>query len=94
MSDLNELVLPSSPADRAKIKAAMIECSGAMTRIESEKDYIKEAVAELAEEYEVPKKLLNKLLRVYHKSSKDQVLAEAEQMDVAYSAIFENTKGD
>ena len=38
----------SSPADRKKIKDALHEISGSMTRIEAERDYIKEAIKELA----------------------------------------------
>ena len=88
---VQEMILPSSPADLAKIKAAIVECDGAMIRMESEREFIKEAVAAVSEEYNVDKKIIRKLLRVYHKANRDQVIAEADQLDVAYAAVFERT---
>jgi len=92
MSEPIELILPSSTADLAKIKSAMQECSGAMLRVEGERTYIKEAIKELSDEYNIPKKILNKLLRTYHKNNKDQVIAETEQFEAAYEAVFESVK--
>ncbi len=89
MNEPQEMILPSSPVDLAKIKAAIVECDGAMIRIESEREYIKEAIDVLAEEYNIEKKLIRKLLRVYHKANRDQVVAEADQLDTAYSTVFD-----
>jgi len=63
------LVMPSSPDDRKKIMDAMGEISSAMTRMEGEKDYIKETLNDLSEKFQIPKKLLNRFSRVYHKQN-------------------------
>jgi len=59
----------SNPADRKKIKDAIVEISGSMTRISAEKDFIKDAVAELYKNFQIPKKTLNKMAKTYHKQS-------------------------
>jgi len=59
------------PKDENQIKEIMgvvREISGSKTRIEGERDYIKEAVKELSEKHQIPKKLLNKFISDYHKS--------------------------
>ena len=48
--------LPSDPAARKAIKKCMDELSASMTRIESERDLIKEAINNCCEEYEMNKK--------------------------------------
>ena len=41
---MNNLIIPTSPADRKKIRDAMTEISNAFARIEGERSYVKEAV--------------------------------------------------
>lgn len=66
---ISSFVMPSSPADRKQIMDAMIEISAAMTRVEGEKNYIKETIADLHEKYKIPKKILNRFAKVYHKQN-------------------------
>ena len=46
----------SSPADRKKIKDALQEISDSMTRIQAERDLIKDIVKEVADTHQLPKK--------------------------------------
>jgi TRAP-type mannitol/chloroaromatic compound transport system substrate-binding protein len=85
-ADIN---IPSDPATIKKIRDACVEISASMTRAEAEKTLQKEAVAALAEETEIPKKYLNKLVKLYHKQNKDQVFAETESTDALYDRVFE-----
>lgn len=85
-ADIN---IPSDPATLKKIKDVLFEISASMTRIEGEKDFIKEAVAELAEATEIPAKYLNKIARFYHKQNKDQVVTENESTVELYDRIFD-----
>ena len=79
----------SSPADRKKIKDALHEISGSMTRIEAERDYIKEAIKELADEFKLSKRTLNKMARVYHKQNYSQEVANHEEFEGLYETIVE-----
>lgn len=77
----------SNPADREKLFKVLQECSGSMTRMEGEKDYIKESVAAIAKDLQLPKKLVAKLVKVYHKQNYDEEVATHEQFEQLYETI-------
>jgi hypothetical protein len=79
----------SNPTDRKKMKDALQEISNSMTRIESERDLIKDIKAALYEDYKdvVTKKQIAKMARVYHKQNFDQEVADHEQFETLYEEI-------
>ena len=77
----------SNPADQKKLLDVLKECSGAMTRMEGEKDYIKESVAAIAKDLQLPKRLVNKLVKVYHKQNYDEEVATHEQFETLYETV-------
>lgn len=81
------VVIPSSPDDRAKIQAALKEISAAMTRAEAERDYINESLAMLHEQFELPKKYMRKVARVYHKQNINEVKSEFSDIEDIYMAV-------
>lgn len=87
----DQIVVPSSPADRKKIMDAMVEISASMTRVEGEKDLQKQAVALLVEEFKLPKKYLNKMARAYHKNSYSNEVHDAENFQQLYETITGTT---
>jgi hypothetical protein len=68
-------VMPSSPADRKHIMDVMGEISASKTRSEAERDFQKEAIKELFDKYRIPKRLLNRFAKSYHKQSYTEELA-------------------
>lgn len=85
---MSELVLPSNPCDRAKIVDAFKEISASKARIEGEKTYIKEAIAVISEEFDLPKRLLNKLANVFHKDNLTEEEANFAELTDAFEVIF------
>ena len=81
------VVIPSSPDDRAKVQAALKEMSAAMTRIEAERDYINESLKMLEENFELPKKYMRKVARVYHKQNINEVKNEFSDVEDIYTAV-------
>jgi predicted RND superfamily exporter protein len=81
------VVIPSSPDDRAKIQAALKEISAAMTRAEAEKDYINESLAMLQDQFELPKRYMRKVARVYHKQNINEVKSEFSDIEDIYMAV-------
>jgi hypothetical protein len=77
----------SSETDRKKLYDAIKECSNSMTRIAAEKDLIKEAVKNVCEELKLPKRLVNRLVKVYHKQNYDEEVATHEQFEQLYETI-------
>lgn len=75
------------PNQRKKLKDAITEISGSFTRVEAERDLIKEIVSDLHEEFQIPKKTLNKIARTYHKQSLLQDLQDHEEFLDLYDAI-------
>ena len=83
-------VIPSSEADRKAIYDCMWEVQGSKTRIEAERDLIKDAIKELSKKFNIPVKQLNRLAKVVHKSS----LGEEVQQDEEFQTLAEAVLGD
>lgn len=81
------VVIPSSPDDRAKVQSALKEISAAMTRIEAERDYINESLSMLQDDFELPKKYMRKVARVYHKQNINEVKNEFSDIEDIYTAV-------
>ena len=87
--------LPSDPAARKAIKKCMDELSASMSRIDGERDFIKEAIANICEEYEMSKKTFRKLAKVYHKQNFSKEVAENEEFETMYEQLTgETSLGD
>jgi hypothetical protein len=77
----------SNPADREKLLNVLRECSGSLTRMEGEKDFIKEAVTNVCKDLQLPKRLVNRMVKVYHKQNYDEEVAVHEQFESLYETI-------
>ena len=87
--------LPSDPAARKAIKKCMDELSASMARTEGERTFIKEAIDNICEEYEMSKKTFRKLARVYHKQNFSREVAENEEFETMYEQLTgETSLGD
>ena len=87
--------LPSDPAARKAIKKCMDELSASMARIDGERDFIKEAINNICEEYEMSKKTFRKLAKVYHKQNFSKEVAEHEEFETMYEQLTgETSLGD
>ena len=81
------VIIPSSPEDRAKVQAALKEISAAMTRAEAERNYINESLKMLEDNFELPKKYMRKVARVYHKQNINEVKNEFSDIEDIYTAV-------
>jgi Transcriptional regulator DsbA len=87
--------LPSDPAARKAIKKYMDELSASMARIDGERDFIKEAINNCCEEYEMNKRTFRKLAKVYHKQNFSKEVAEHEEFETMYEQLTgETSLGD
>lgn len=87
------IAVPSSPADKKAIKDAMQEISNSLTRIEAERDHVKETVKEISNKYQIPTRAFRKLATTYHKQNFNEEAASFEEFETLYESIVE-TKGD
>jgi asparagine synthetase B (glutamine-hydrolysing) len=72
---------------KAKILSCLSEISNSYTRIEAERDLVKEILDRMQEEFEVPKKLGRKLARTYHKRSFEEEVAQQNDFVDTYEAL-------
>lgn len=77
----------SSPADRQKLLNAIKELSNSMTRVEAERDFQKDAIADAADNLGLEKKYVRKLASVYHKQNMNEILQEQEEIEALYELI-------
>jgi hypothetical protein len=80
----------SSPADRKKIKDALQEISDSMTRVAAERDLIKDIVKDVSDNFQLPKKYINKMARIYHKQNFQVTQQETEELESLYITIVDN----
>ena len=84
-------MIASSPADRKAIYDALKEISNSMTRIEAERDLIREAIDNTCENFNLNKKTLRRMAKVYHKQNFNQEKEEHEEFETMYSVITNTT---
>lgn len=85
MSNLND------PAIRKAIKDCLSEISASLTRIEGERDLIKEATKNICEQYELSKKTFRRLAKTYHKQNFSKEVAEHEEYETMYEQLTGET---
>jgi hypothetical protein len=73
--------------DKAKVLGCLQEISNSLTRVEAERDLIKEILEKMQDECEIPKKLGRKLARVYHKRSYEEEVAEQSDFQSIYETV-------
>jgi hypothetical protein len=77
----------SNTADREKLLKVLKECSDSLTRIDGEKDYIRESVTDICKQLQLPKRLVNRMVKVYHKQNYDEEVAVHEQFETLYETV-------
>lgn len=77
----------SSPDDRKKIKDAVQEISNSLTRIEAERDLIREIVKEVSDNHQIPRKIISKIAKTFHKQNLSQEIADHEDFVDLYDTV-------
>lgn len=80
----------SNPVDRKKIKDALQEISDSMTRMEAERDLIKDIVNDINDNFKLPKKYVNKMARIYHKQNFAKEQQETDELESLYLTIVDS----
>ena len=86
--------IPSSPADRQKIKMMITEMTHAMQRIADERSALKDIAAAIAKDFDIPKKQVSKLAKTWFKRDFSDVQAEHEDFETLYEAVLEAPSKD
>tara|TARA_R110000772_G_scaffold262917_1_gene382296 strand:+ start:98 stop:343 length:246 start_codon:yes stop_codon:yes gene_type:complete len=73
--------------DKKKIRDAMQEASNSLIRMEAERDLIKTIVEDLFEQFKIPKKTLNRMIKVYHKQNFNEEIANNDEFQTLYESV-------
>ena len=84
---MSNVIIPTSDEDRKRIRGAMEEISNSYTRVEAERDFVKDAINELSEEVDIPKNILRKMARIFHKQNMADVVSEVEDIEALMESI-------
>lgn len=84
----SQINMPNDPETLKTIKDALFEISASMTRVEGEKDFQKNALVDLAEKTEVPKKYLARMAALFHRQNKSEVEGDQELISELYDKVF------
>lgn len=76
-------------ADQKTLRDGVKEISIHLKRMDDEKLAIKDIVESVFDEIKVPKKIINRLAKVYHKQSFVSVSTEDNEFQTLYSEIIE-----
>ena len=77
----------SNPADREKLLKVIREVSDSKARAQGEKEYIREAIADISKQLQLPKKIVAKMAKVYFKQNYDEEVAVQDQFETLYETI-------
>jgi len=76
-----------SDKDKKEISGAMQEMSNCMLRTSAEKDLMKEIVSNLHEKFEIPKKVISKMAKVYHNQNLAEEISTHHEFVLLYNSI-------
>lgn len=84
---MSDTLILSNPADQKKLLDVLRETSNSLVRIEAEKDLIKESVKNICDELQLTKRVVNRMVKVYHKQNFHEEVAAHEQFETLYQTI-------
>jgi archaellum component FlaC len=84
---MSNVIIPSSPEDRKKILGAIQEISNSLTRVEAERDLIKDILQDIEDKFELPKKYTRKVAKIYHKQNFKEVQEEQSELETIYETV-------
>lgn len=88
MTDTVEFPQLNDPKVAEKVKKSLQDISNMMTMIEGHRAAIKAAIDAVAEEHDVPKKLVRQLSRTYHRQTFQTEVQEKDVFEQAYEKVF------
>lgn len=81
-----------SDTQKKEVKGCLQEISNSLTRVEAERDLVKEILQRMQDDFEIPKKLARRLAKVYHKRNIEEEVAAANELNDTYDLIVHSSK--
>ena len=74
--------------DKQKIMKVVQECCDSLIRMESEREFVKEAIVGLADKYDLDKKHMRKVINIYFKQNMGEVRSENTEVESLYEELI------
>lgn len=76
-----------TPEQKNDLHKAIREISDSMTRTEAERDLIKEIVKDQSDQLQIPKKVISKIAKTFHRQNLAQEVADHEEFVELYEKV-------
>ena len=86
---MTEMIVLSNAEDRRKLKAMIVEMTNTLSRVDAEREHIKEIASAAVEEFDIKKTLINKIARTMYKNNYADLQAENEHFEFLYESIID-----
>lgn len=83
-----DFIIPSSDADRKKLKVMIEEACGCLIRADGEREHKKEILSAIKEQFKLDTSILNKIITMRHKQTFATVEAKQEATKELYTVLF------
>ena len=83
---------PTTPADKLKLIDGLKEISASMSRMEAERDLMKNVKKDLCDDLQLNRKVLNKLARTYHKGNYSEEVELHKDFESLYEKVTNKVK--
>lgn len=87
---MSDVIIPSNDTERKKLKAMLVEMTHCYSKSDFERETCKEIGDEAARQFELPKKIINKLARTMYKRNYADLQQENEDFETLYEALVTN----
>jgi hypothetical protein len=81
------MTLPTTPEDKLKLISALKDISASMSRIDAERDLLKNIKSDICDELQLNRKVLNKLARTYHKGNYSEEVEMHKHFEELYESV-------
>jgi hypothetical protein len=84
---LTAVVRSLSQDEKDRLMKAIKEMSNSLARAEGEREYVNESTKKISDDVKLSKKLISKLVKVYHKQNFEEEVAIHDEFADLYKAI-------
>lgn len=77
----------TNPADKEQLMRVLRTCSDSLTRVSAERDLIKDEVKAICDQLQLPKRIVNRLVKTYHKQNFAEEVTVNEQFQTLYETV-------
>jgi hypothetical protein len=87
-----DVVLPSNPADRKKIKGMIEEAALCLQKMDDQRAALKDICDILKADYQINPKFAKKMAKDYYKNTFNETLAEQSEYEALYEGLMETSE--